>query len=199
MSTLDLAQRTAQRDRTRAIAAVRELLLAVGEDADRVGLQRTPERFADLMIDMLSCVGVDPVSAMGAPVPLEDGETAGELVSVTGIPFRTLCEHHLVPFEGEADVSYFPRARLAGFSRIARVVNVAAARPQLQERLGQQVALAVHQALEPHGVVVRLEASHGCMSHLEPHATGARIVTIATAGIVTDAALALTLAGRGRA
>jgi GTP cyclohydrolase I len=174
-------------DRDRAVAAVRELLLAVGEDADRLGLLRTPERVADLFLDLFSGLGVDPASALGAPVALTENEQPGELVGMTGIPFRSVCEHHLLPFEGTVDVYYAPSRHIAGLSRIATLVELAARRPQLQERLGQQIADALMTVLRPHGVAVRIDAAHGCVAHLEPGAASARAVTVATVGSIPDA------------
>ncbi|MFG6444830.1 GTP cyclohydrolase I [Microbacterium sp. P06] len=174
-------------DRARAVSAVRELLLAVGEDADRLGLLRTPERVADLFLDLFSGLGVDPASALGAPVALTENEQPGELVGLTGIPFRSVCEHHLLPFQGTVDVYYAPSRHIAGLSRIATLVELAARRPQLQERLGQQIADALMAVLQPHGVAVRIEAAHGCVAHLEPSAASARAVTVATVGTIPDA------------
>lgn len=171
-------------DRERAASAVRDLLTAVGEDTNRRGLQRTPERVADLLISMLSGVGVDPASALGAPVLLDDAEAIGDVVGLTGIRFSSLCEHHLLPFEGTVDIWYAPREHLAGLSRLASAVEVAARRPQLQERLGSDLANAVMAVLRPHGVCVRIEATHGCVSHAEPRASEARAVTIAKIGVV---------------
>jgi len=174
-------------DRDRAVSAVRELLLAVGEDADRLGLLRTPERVADLFLDLFSGLGVDPASALGAPVALTENEQPGELVGLTGIPFRSVCEHHLLPFEGTVDIYYAPVRHIAGLSRIATLVELAARRPQLQERLGQQIADALMAVLRPHGVAVRIEAAHGCVAHLEPSAASARAITVATVGTIPDA------------
>jgi GTP cyclohydrolase I len=182
--TIDTAART---DRARAVAAVRELLEAVGEDADRLGLTRTPERVADLFLDLFSGLGIDPASALGAPVALTDNEHPGELVGMTAIPFRSVCEHHLLPFEGTVDVFYAPVRHIAGLSRIATLVELASRRPQLQERLGHQIAEALMTVLRPHGVAVRVEARHGCVAHLEPSAASARVVTVATLGEIPDA------------
>ncbi|WP_159500481.1 GTP cyclohydrolase I [Microbacterium sp. 18062] len=173
-------------DRARAVAAVRELLLAVGEDADRLGLLRTPERVADLMLDLFSGLGVDPAGALGAPVALTENEHPGELVGMTGIPFRSVCEHHLLPFDGTVDVYYAPSRHIAGLSRIATLVELASRRPQLQERLGQQIADALTAVLRPHGVAVRIEATHGCVAHLEPSAAASRVVTVATVGSIPE-------------
>lgn len=171
-------------DRERAASAVRELLAAVGEDTNRRGLRRTPERVADLFISMLSGVGIDPASALGAPVLLDDVDAIGDVVGLTGIRFSSLCEHHLLPFEGTVDIWYAPREHLAGLSRLASAVEVAARRPQLQERLGSDLANAIMSVLRPHGVCVRIEATHGCVSHMEPRASDARAVTVAKVGDV---------------
>ncbi|WP_296193874.1 GTP cyclohydrolase I [uncultured Microbacterium sp.] len=172
-------------DRDGAIRAVRDLLRALGEDPDRDALVRTPERVADVFLDLFSGQHVDPATALGVPVAVAD-ENPGELVSVVGIPFRSVCEHHLLPFEGTADVTYAPDRHIAGLSRIVRVVEIASRRPQLQERLGQQIADALMAGLAPRGVTVRLEARHGCVAHLEPAAAAARVITIATAGDPPD-------------
>lgn len=190
--TIDSPLRT---DRDRAVAAVRDLLLAVGEDADRLGLLRTPERVADLFLDLFSGLGVDPASALGAPVALTENELPGELVGMTGIPFRSVCEHHLLPFEGTVDVYYAPSHHIAGLSRIAALVGLAARRPQLQERLGQQIADALTVVLQPHGVAVRIEATHGCVAHLEPSAAASRVITVATVGVIPEATWRLAGAG----
>lgn len=182
----DIASAPPRVDRDRAVAAVRDLLEAVGEDVDRLGLMRTPERVADLYLELFSGIGSDPASALGAPVALTENEQPGELVGVTGIPFRSMCEHHLLPFEGTVDVYYAPARHIAGLSRIARLVDAAARRPQLQERLGQQITDAMMTVLRPHGVAVRIEAAHGCVAHLEPAAASARAVTVATAGALPD-------------
>lgn len=176
-------------DRERAENAVRDLLAAVGEDTSRRGLRRTPERVADLFITMFSGVGVDPASALGAPVLLDDVDAIGDVVGLTGIRFSSLCEHHLLPFEGTVDIWYAPREHLAGLSRLAAAVEVAARRPQLQERLGSDLANAVMAVLRPHGVCVRIEATHGCVSHMEPRAADARAVTIAKIGEIAGVPL----------
>lgn len=174
-------------DRARAVTAVRELLLATGEDVTRPGLLQTPERVADLFLDMFAGLGEDASAALGAPVALTENEHPGELVGVTGIPFRSSCEHHLLPFEGVVDVYYAPSRHIAGLSRIAALVGAVSRRPQLQERLGQQIAEVLMSSLDPHGVAVRVEASHGCVAHREPQAAAARAVTVALLGEIPDA------------
>lgn len=182
----DLA--AARPDRERAVAAVQELLRAVGEDAERPGLARTPERVADMFLELFASVGEDPAGALGAPIALGEGDAAEDLVGVTDIPFRSVCEHHLLPFEGSVDVFYAPRRYLAGLSRVASLVARASRRPNLQERLGQQIAGAMMAVLEPHGVVVRIEARHGCIAHSEPSAARAQAVTVTALGSIPDAA-----------
>ena len=185
--------RPAHSDRTRAIAAVRDLLEALGEDVSRPGMVRTPARFADLLMDLFADLGTDPAGAVGDPIRLEDATETGDLVSMIGISFRSICEHHLMPFDGVVDIFIAPRDLLAGFSRVVGVVESASRRPQLQERLGQQVADALMSALDPHGVVVRVAATHGCIAHLEPHARATKIVTVARAGSIPDSLLAVAL------
>lgn len=166
------------------MAAVRELLDALGEDVGRPGLARTPERVAEMFTEMFSGLAADPAEALGAPIPLADADETGDLVAMTGIAFRSLCEHHLLPFDGVADVFVLPGAHLAGLGRIVRLIETAARRPQLQERLGQQIARALHDVLAPTGVLVRLTAVHGCVAHLEPQARAAEVTTIARLGSI---------------
>jgi GTP cyclohydrolase I len=175
-------------DRGRAVAAVRELLVAVGADADRLGLVRTPDRVADLFLDYFSCIDQDLEHSLGDPVALAADEQTGTLISLTGIPFRSMCEHHLLPFEGTVDIEYSPNQCIAGLSRLASLVRTAAHRPQLQERMGQQIADTILAALRPHRVAVRIEAVHGCVAHNEPTANTARAVTIAAHGAVSGVA-----------
>jgi GTP cyclohydrolase I len=175
-------------DRARAIEAVRDLLRAVGEDADRPGLSRTPERVADLFLELFADVGVDPAGALGAPIAMTVADGATDVVGVREIPFRSMCEHHLLPFEGVVDVYYAPGRFIAGFSRIASLVTAASRRPNLQERLGQQIADAMMAVLEPEGVVVRIEARHGCIAHAEPGAAGSHAVSVTTLGTIPETA-----------
>lgn len=180
-------------NRADAIAAVRQLLTAVGEDPDRAELARTPGRVADMFTDLFSGIGVDPAVAMGTPLDNLSTDEIGDLVALTGIRFTSVCEHHLLPFMGTADVFYTPDQRIAGLSRIAAVVESAARRPQLQERFGMDIAQAVMTALQPHGVMVRVEATHGCVAHASPSAAGSRAVTIARLGDISGVALQLAL------
>ena len=175
-------------DRDLAVAAVRALLDAIGEDVSRPGLERTPERVADQYIALFANLGVDPATALGVAIALPDDEARDEVVGITGVPFRSVCEHHLLPFEGVVDVYYAPRRFIAGLSRVAALVRTASQRPNLQERLGQQIAATMMTVLEPSGVAVRIEARHGCIAHAEPLAASAGVITVTTMGSLPAAA-----------
>lgn len=167
-------------DRRRVAAAVRELLGAIGQNPDSAELANTPDRVADAYAEFFAGVGVDPVALLADAMPVED-ET-GELVLVRDIQLRSMCEHHLLPFRGRAHVAYRPAAKVVGLGALPRVVEALAARPQLQERLGEQIADAIQEGLDPEGVLVVLEASHGC---------------VADRGVKQAEALAITIASRG--
>ncbi|WP_162564428.1 MULTISPECIES: GTP cyclohydrolase I FolE [Microbacterium] len=171
----------------RAAAAVRELLLALGEDPDRPEFRATPERVAEHFIASFAGQGRSLTAVIGEPIAISDGES-GELVALTGIPFRSTCEHHLLPFDGLAHVYYAPQRSIVGFSRIAALVEAASLRPQLQERLGEQIAGAIMSILKPRGVVVRLEARHACVASRAPTAAASRAVTVALRGTMPPAA-----------
>lgn len=173
-------------DRGRVAAVVRELLAAIGEDPDREELAGTPGRVADAYAEFFAGVGVDPLIHLSDAVPV--GEETGELVLVRDIALRSVCEHHLLPFRGKAHVAYRPGARVVGLGAIPRVVDTLAARPQVQERLGEQIADALQQGLAPDGVLVVLEASHGCVADRGGRQTEALVVTIASRGALARAA-----------
>jgi GTP cyclohydrolase IA len=143
-------------------SAVREMLVALGEDPEREGLRDTPRRVAELLAEFTSGHAVDP-SAVLTTVFSEDHD---EMILVKDIPFVSLCEHHVIPFIGKAHVGYIPntRGQVTGLSKLARVVDVCAKRLQMQERLTTQVADAIESALVPRGVIVVIEAEHLCMS-----------------------------------
>jgi GTP cyclohydrolase IA len=167
-------------DVPRAEAAVRELLLAVGENPDRDGLQRTPERVARAYGEMFAGLHVDPSEVLETTFD----ENHDELVLVKDIPIYSICEHHLVPWHGTAAVGYIPGAdgRITGLSKLARVVDLYARRPQVQERLTSQVADAVLHRLAPRGVIVVVEAEHLCMAMRGVRKPGARTMTSAVRG-----------------
>lgn len=173
-------------DRERIIAAVRELLSSIGQNPDSGEFALTPERVADAYTEFFSGVGIDPLSLLGDSVPV--GDDTGELVMVRDIQLRSVCEHHLLPFRGRAHVAYRPGDRVVGLGALARVVEVLAARPQLQERLGEQIADVLETGLKAKGVLVVLEASHGCVADRGVKQAEATAVTIASRGDFTDPA-----------
>ncbi|MBV9161279.1 MAG: GTP cyclohydrolase I FolE [Pseudonocardiales bacterium] len=173
-------------DHARAEAAVRELLIACGEDPDREGLRETPARVARAYREMFAGLFLDP------DVVLEQTFDAGhdELVLVKDIPMYSQCEHHLVPFHGMAHVGYIPNAagRVTGLSKLARLVDLYARRPQVQERLTSQVADALVRRLQPRGVIVVIEAEHLCMAMRGIRKPGSTTTTSAVRGLFKTSA-----------
>ncbi|MGK2317423.1 GTP cyclohydrolase I FolE [Gordonia rhizosphera NBRC 16068] len=174
-------------DQARAEAAVRELLIAVGEDPEREGLQRTPTRVANAYREMFAGLYTDP-SAVLATTFDEDHD---ELVLVKDIPMYSTCEHHLVSFHGVAHVGYIPgeSGQVTGLSKLARLVDLFAKRPQVQERLTSQIADAMMRRLEPRGVIVVIEAEHLCMAMRGIRKPGATTTTSAVRGIFKTSAV----------
>jgi len=168
-------------DQARVEAAVRELLVAIGENPDRDGLKRTPSRVARAYAEMFAGLAADPDEVLETTFD----ENHDELVLVKDIPLYSICEHHLVPWHGTAAVGYIPGTdgRITGLSKLARVVDLYAKRPQVQERLTSQVADAVLRRLEPQGVVVVVEAEHLCMAMRGVRKPGSTTVTSAVRGI----------------
>ena len=166
-------------DRARAVAAVAQLLAALGRDIRSPHLAETPGRVTDALIELLT-----PRPFLATTFPNDDGYD--ELVVVAGIPFDSLCEHHLLPFRGVAHVGYVPGDRLLGLSKFARIVERFARNLQVQERLTVQIADWVDVELEPVGVGVVLEAEHLCMSLRGVQARGARTVTSSLVGVMRD-------------
>ena len=155
-----------------------EILTAIGEDPYREGLADTPSRVARMYEGMFSGIRV---SIEGAIDTVFEAESQDPVV-VTGLVFYSVCEHHLLPFFGEARLGYIPSDKIAGVSKLARAVEVAASRPQVQERLTADVADAVFSVLSPAGVVVELEAEHLCMAMRGVKKPGTRVLTSATRG-----------------
>jgi GTP cyclohydrolase IA len=176
-----LSERPGSVDVARAEAAVRELLLAVGEDPDREGLRATPGRVARAYAEVFGGLFVDPDEVLQTTFD----ENHDELVLVKDIALYSTCEHHLVPFHGSAAVGYIPGedGRITGLSKLARLVDLYARRPQVQERLTSQVADAVMRRLEPRGVIVVVEAEHLCMAMRGVRKPGAMTTTSAVRGI----------------
>lgn len=152
-----------------------DILEAVGEDPRRKGLEQTPARVARMYQSLFAGVGVRAEDAIDAVFEAESGDP----VAVSHLTFHSICEHHLLPFFGEARIGYVPRQRIAGASKLGRALEVAAARLQVQERLTAEVADAVYNVLQPEIVVVELEAEHLCMSMRGIRKPGARLLTVA--------------------
>jgi GTP cyclohydrolase I len=167
-------------DAARAEAAVRELLYAVGEDPEREGLRNTPGRVARAYAETFGGLFVDPDEVLETTFD----EHHNELVLVKDIPLYSTCEHHLLPWHGSAAVGYIPgvEGRITGLSKLARVVDLYARRPQVQERLTSQVADAVMKKLEPHGVIVVIQAEHLCMAMRGVRKPGSLTMTSAVRG-----------------
>lgn len=161
-------------------AGVRLILEGIGEDPDREGLRETPRRVADMYAEILAGLELDPREEL----TVHFTENHEEMVLVKDIPLFSLCEHHLLPFFGRAHVAYIPqRGRLTGLSKLARVVQLVAKKPQLQERLTSEVADVIVERLNPQGVVVVMEAEHLCMSMRGVNTPGALTVTSAVRGL----------------
>lgn len=174
-------------DVPRVEAAVRELLAAIGEDVDREGLRETPARVARMYAEVFSGLHADPLELA---VPVFD-EQYDELIIVKDIPLASFCEHHLVPWTGTAAVGYLPDKDgwITGLSKLARLVDLYAKRPSVQERLTSQVADALVSRLDPRGVIVVVEAEHLCMTLRGVHKPGARTVTSAVRGVLKTSAV----------
>ncbi len=165
-------------DQERVQAAVRELIAAIGEDVTREGLRHTPRRIAEMYDEIFAGLYADPKQLLA--VTFEEGHD--EMVILKDIPFYSLCEHHFMPFHGVAHVGYIPEGSVVGISKIARVVELFAKRPQLQERLTCQIADCIMEALEPDGVAVVIEAEHLCMTMRGVKKPGSKLVTSAMRG-----------------
>jgi len=168
-------------DKPRIHDAVREILLAIGEDPDRDGLVRTPARIAEMYEEVFSGLHDDPSRHLTVTFEADHDE----MVMVRDIPLASMCEHHFIPFTGRAHVAYIPGSdgRITGLSKIARLVEGFARRPQVQERLTTQIADALQQALDADGVFVVIEAEHLCMSMRGVRKPGSLTVTSAVRGL----------------
>jgi len=159
--------------------AVREILTAVGENPDREGLQKTPRRVAKMYAELFSGLHLDPCRHLKTFFT----ETYDELVVLRDIAFNSMCEHHLMPFEGKAHVAYLPDGKVVGLSKMARVVDEFAHRPQVQERLTTQIADSMIECTAAKGVAVVLEATHTCMTCRGIKKSGSVMVTSAIRGV----------------
>ncbi|MGE5590357.1 MAG: GTP cyclohydrolase I FolE [Bacillota bacterium] len=170
-------------DKDKIKHAVRLILEAVGEDPDREGLRETPRRVADMYDEIFAGLHKDP----GEPLSVVFKEEHDEMIIVKDIPVYSMCEHHLLPFFGQAHVAYIPRnGKITGLSKLARLVDLAAKRPQVQERLTVQVAELLMERLDAQGVLVVVEAEHLCMSMRGIKKPGSRTVTSAVRGVFEE-------------
>lgn len=173
-------------DKERIQNAVREILIAIGEDPNREGLTETPTRIANMYEEIFSGINEEPEKYLEIYFQQEKYE---ELVLLKDIPFYSVCEHHLVPFFGKAHIGYIPKnGSLTGLSKLARVLETVSKRPQLQERLTSSVADIIQEKLKPYGVIVVIEAEHMCMTMRGIKKPGSKTITSAVRGIFsTDA------------
>ena len=165
-------------DQRRIERAVREILSAVGEDPDREGLRETPARVARMYAELFGGLHVDPRQHLKKFFT----ERCDEVILVRDISFNSMCEHHMLPFMGAAHVAYLPRERVIGLSKLARVVDEVARRPQVQERMTEQIAKILEQELQAKGVAVIIEAVHTCMTIRGVRKSGSVCVTSAMKG-----------------
>jgi GTP cyclohydrolase I len=184
-------------DHDRIKAAVIEIFKAIGEDPARAGLIDTPRRIADMYAEIFGGLAIDPLEYLKVGFEVAHDE----MVILRDIPFYSMCEHHFLPFHGEAHVGYVPDGRVVGISKLARVVEAFARRPQIQEQLTTQVAEAIMEAMQPDGVAVVIEAEHLCMTMRGVQKPGSRMVTSAMRGqfkqsSVTRAEFLSLVAGR---
>jgi GTP cyclohydrolase IA len=189
-------------DSPRIEAAVAELLAAIGEDPARPGLTSTPRRVAEAYTEFFSGIGEDPQQHLSDATEIDAAKgELGELVLLRDVDFRSICEHHLLPFTGVAHLAYVPGERIVGLGRLPRVVETLSSRPQLQERLGEQIAEALDVGLAPRGVLVVLDARHGCVTARGTRQVDSTTVTVASRGTLSEpaaqAAVLATIATRG--
>jgi GTP cyclohydrolase IA len=169
-------------DTERIKRAVREIIAAIGEDADRDGLIETPRRIAAMYEEIFAGLRTDPYQFLNVTFD----EAYSEMVVLKDIPFYSMCEHHFAPFHGVAHVAYIPSGRVVGLSKLARVVEAYARRPQVQERLTAQIADTIMEGLQPQGVGVVIQAEHTCLTMRGIKKPGAKMVTSAVRGLFKD-------------
>lgn len=169
---------TAKIDQDAIQAAVREIIAAIGENPEREGLLETPRRIAQMYADLFAGLYEDPKAVLATGFE----ESHKEMVVLKNIPFYSLCEHHFLPFHGQAHVGYVPEGRIVGVSKIARAIDILARRPQMQERLTSQIADAIMDGLQPDGAAVVIEAEHLCLSMRGAQKPGTVMVTSAIRG-----------------
>jgi GTP cyclohydrolase I len=192
-------------DRERVAALVRELLEAIGEDPERPGLKQTPTRVADAYAEFFAGVGADAAAPLAHTISISRGPAPDTLPSgaviLRDIIFRSVCEHHLLPFRGHAHLAYLPGEQVVGLGALPRVVDILSSRPQVQERLGEQIADVIAGSLDARGVLVVLDATHECVTMRGGRQPDASTVTIAARGELAEPAARaelVALIGAGR-
>jgi GTP cyclohydrolase I len=175
----DVAISPAKVDVPRIEAAVREILLAVGEDPGREGLLSTPSRVARAYAEMFAGLHENPREHLRTVFSAD----YDEVVLLRDIPFASMCEHHLLPFQGRAHVAYLPKGRVVGLSKLARLVEGYARRPQIQEQMTKQICEALMEELQPQGAAVVVEATHSCMTLRGVKKTGSTMITSCLLGV----------------
>lgn len=186
-------------DRERIAKAVREILAAIGEDTTRDGLRETPDRVADAFGELFGGVGVDPLEGLRDETSTADVRSTDPVI-VRDLAFRSMCEHHLLPFHGVAHIAYEPTDTVVGLGRIARVLDIVSSRPQVQERIGLDVCTAITDAVGAAGVLVVLDARHDCVAARGARQSEASAVTVSAVGsfaIEPTRSALLALIGRG--
>ncbi|HCS61140.1 MAG TPA: GTP cyclohydrolase I FolE [Microbacterium sp.] len=177
-------------DRQRVERLTRELLEAIGEDPDRPGLKQTPTRMAELYSEFFAGVGQDAAEPLSRTISVSRGPAPETLPSgavlLRDIRFRSVCEHHLLPFAGHAHIAYLPGEQVVGLGALVRVVETLAARPQVQERLGEQIADTIAEHLDTRGVLVVLDAVHGCVTMRGGRQPEASTLTVSARGVYTE-------------
>ncbi|MFN0136635.1 MAG: GTP cyclohydrolase I FolE [Phycisphaerae bacterium] len=186
LTNADQRQRSSDVDLPRAEAAVRELLLAIGEDPNREGLRDTPRRVARMYREIFAGLRSDPAEHLARTFD----EPYDEIVALRDIDFTSMCEHHLLPFVGRVHIAYLPSNRVVGLSKLARTVDTFARRPQVQERLTTQIADAIAVHLDARGVIVVVESEHFCMKIRGVKKSSSTMVTQAARGVFIDDATA---------
>lgn len=179
-------------DRERVRALVHELLEAIGEDPDRPGLRQTPQRVADAYAEFFAGVGEDAAAPLAHTISVSSGPAPDTVpsgaVMLRDIRFRSVCEHHLLPFTGHAHIAYLPGEQVVGLGALPKVVGILSSRPQVQERLGEQIADTIAASLDCRGVLVVLDAVHQCVTTRGEQQADASTVTIAARGELAEPA-----------
>lgn len=179
-------------DRERVAGLVRELLEAIGEDPERPGLRLTPTRVADAYAEFFAGVGEDAAAPLAHTISVTRGPAPDTLpsgaVMLRDIRFRSVCEHHLLPFRGRAHIAYLPGEQVVGLGALPKVVEILSSRPQVQERLGEQIADAIAASLDARGVLVVLDATHECVTMRGGRQSDSSTVTIAARGELAEPA-----------